>query len=125
MVSSAVSLDCLHADMELRGDVSCRTAFGDELQDTCRLRGKDAQGRRRAAATHVLGLPKYATCDLWIQYGLTGGEGKSNKEIGLEMGLSDKTVKNYLRNLMEKLNLSRRSEAAAYYVRHSRQDSKE
>lgn len=49
-------------------------------------------------------------------------DGKTNKEIGLEMGLSDKTVKNYLRNLMEKLNLSRRSEAAAFYVRHSRQD---
>jgi two-component system, NarL family, response regulator DevR len=50
-------------------------------------------------------------------------EGKTNKEIGVNMGLSDKTVKNYLSNLMEKLNLSRRSEAAAYYARHSRDKS--
>jgi two-component system response regulator DevR len=46
-------------------------------------------------------------------------QGKTNKEIGLDLGLSDKTVKNYLRNLMEKLKLSRRSEAAAFYVRET------
>ena len=45
-------------------------------------------------------------------------EGLTNKEIGLRLGLSDKTVKNYLSNLMEKLGISRRSEAAALYVRH-------
>ncbi len=43
-------------------------------------------------------------------------EGKTNKEIGHEMGLSDKTVKNYLSNAMEKLNLSRRSQAAALFI---------
>ncbi len=46
-------------------------------------------------------------------------QGKTNKEIGLAMNLSDKTVKNYLSNLMEKLQLSRRSQAAAFYVQHS------
>jgi two-component system response regulator DevR len=43
-------------------------------------------------------------------------EGKTNREIGAEMGLSDKTVKNYLSNAMEKLNLARRSHAAAFFV---------
>ncbi|HYG34358.1 MAG TPA: response regulator transcription factor [Clostridia bacterium] len=43
-------------------------------------------------------------------------EGKTNKEIGREMGLSDKTVKNYLSNAMEKLDLSRRSQAAALFI---------
>lgn len=47
-------------------------------------------------------------------------QGKTNKEIGLEMGLSDKTVKNYLSNLLDKLKLSRRSQAAAYFVQHSK-----
>jgi two-component system response regulator DevR len=47
-------------------------------------------------------------------------QGKTNKEIGLAMSLSDKTVKNYLSNLMEKLQLSRRSQAAAFYVQHAR-----
>ncbi len=46
-------------------------------------------------------------------------QGKTNKEICLAMGLSDKTVKNYLSNLMEKLQMSRRSQAAAFYVQHS------
>jgi two-component system response regulator DevR len=47
-------------------------------------------------------------------------EGKTNKEIGLDMGLSDKTVKNYLSNAMEKLNLTRRSGAAALFVAQNR-----
>ncbi len=47
-------------------------------------------------------------------------EGKTNKEIGREMGLSDKTVKNYLSNAMEKLNLTRRSQAAALFVTQTR-----
>jgi two-component system response regulator DevR len=48
-------------------------------------------------------------------------EGKTNKEIGLEMGLSDKTVKNYLSNAMEKLNLTRRSHAAAFFITQTHQ----
>ena len=46
-------------------------------------------------------------------------EGKTNKEIGQALGLSDKTVKNYLSNIMEKLQVTRRSQAAAYFVQHS------
>ncbi len=46
-------------------------------------------------------------------------EGKTNKEIGQALGLSDKTVKNYLSNIMEKLQVARRSQAAAYFVQHS------
>lgn len=44
-------------------------------------------------------------------------DGKTNREIGQEMFLSEKTVKNYVSNILAKFNLSRRSEAAAYYVR--------
>lgn len=43
-------------------------------------------------------------------------EGKTNKEIAAEMGLSDKTVKNYLSNIFEKLHLTRRSQAATFYT---------
>ncbi len=51
-------------------------------------------------------------------------DGKTNREIGEEMFLSEKTVKNYVSNILAKFNLSRRSEAAAYYVRsHSGSDS--
>lgn len=44
-------------------------------------------------------------------------EGKTNKEIGSEMILSDKTVKNYLANMFAKLKISKRSQAAALYAR--------
>lgn len=43
-------------------------------------------------------------------------EGKTNKEVGLEMGLSEKTVKNYLANVFDKLGTTRRSQAVAMYV---------
>jgi two-component system, NarL family, response regulator DevR len=39
-------------------------------------------------------------------------EGKTNKEIGEALGLSVKTVKNYLTNAFQKLNVSRRSQVA-------------
>ena len=45
-------------------------------------------------------------------------QGKTNKEIGGEFGLSPKTVKNYFSNILDKLQVSRRSAAAAFYVHH-------
>jgi two-component system, NarL family, response regulator DevR len=51
-------------------------------------------------------------------------EGKTNKEIGRSMGLSDKTVKNYLSNALDKLKLTRRSQAAALFVSQSREASR-
>ena len=47
-------------------------------------------------------------------------EGKTNKEIAANLSLSDKTVKNYLSNLMAKLNFSRRSQAAAFFAQSCR-----
>jgi len=44
-------------------------------------------------------------------------EGKTNKEIAQEVYLSDKTVKNYVSSILSKLNLRRRSEAAAFIAR--------
>ena len=46
-------------------------------------------------------------------------EGRTNKEIGVELGLSDNTVKNYLVNVYSKLNIKRRSQAAALWVQSS------
>ena len=43
--------------------------------------------------------------------------GRTNKEIGVELHLSDKTVRNYLSTVFEKLQVTRRTEAAALYVR--------
>jgi two-component system response regulator DevR len=46
-------------------------------------------------------------------------EGKTNKEIGERLELSDNTVKNYLGSVFEKLQVKRRSQAAAVYVQSS------
>jgi DNA-binding NarL/FixJ family response regulator len=43
-------------------------------------------------------------------------EGKTNKQIAADLGLSDKTVKNYLANAFQKLGVTRRSQAAALFA---------
>lgn len=43
-------------------------------------------------------------------------EGLTNKEVGERLKLSENTVKNYLVSVFEKLNVKRRSQAAALYV---------
>lgn len=43
--------------------------------------------------------------------------GLTNREIAEEMFLAEKTVKNYVSNVLTKLEMSRRSEAAAYAAR--------
>jgi two-component system response regulator DevR len=44
-------------------------------------------------------------------------EGLTNKEIAAAMQLSDKTVKNYIANMFQKLHISRRAQAAAFFVK--------
>ncbi|MEQ1793457.1 MAG: response regulator transcription factor [Nitrospira sp.] len=44
-------------------------------------------------------------------------EGKTNKEIAASLRLSDKTIKNYLANIFDKLQVRRRTEAVSWYIR--------
>ena len=44
-------------------------------------------------------------------------EGMTNRQIGEQLFLAEKTVKNYVSNVLAKLGMSRRSEAAAYAAR--------
>jgi two-component system, NarL family, response regulator DevR len=46
-------------------------------------------------------------------------EGKTNRQIAAEMFLADKTVKNYVSNMLSKMGMSRRTEAAVYAARQS------
>jgi two-component system, NarL family, response regulator DevR len=46
-------------------------------------------------------------------------DGKTNRQIAGEMFLAEKTVKNYVSNLLNKMGMSRRTEAAVYAVRQA------
>src|SRR5439155_24688128 len=45
--------------------------------------------------------------------------GKTNKQVGLELHLAEKTVKNYVSSILSKLEVARRAEAAAYLARQT------
>ncbi|GIU97128.1 MAG: DNA-binding response regulator [Actinomycetota bacterium] len=46
-------------------------------------------------------------------------QGRTNRQIGDELGLAEKTVKNYVSSILSKLEVARRAEAAAYLARHT------
>ena len=45
------------------------------------------------------------------------GEGMTNRQIGNELHLAEKTVKNYVSSLLAKLGMERRTQAAAYVAK--------
>jgi DNA-binding NarL/FixJ family response regulator len=46
-------------------------------------------------------------------------KGLTNGQIGVELGLAEKTVRNYVSSVLGKLEVGRRAEAAAYVARHT------
>ncbi|MEV7775156.1 response regulator transcription factor [Kitasatospora sp. NPDC086791] len=46
------------------------------------------------------------------------GEGMTNRQIGNELHLAEKTVKNYVSSLLAKMGMERRTQAAAFVARH-------
>lgn len=46
--------------------------------------------------------------------------GLTNREIGEQIGLAEKTIKNYVSSILSKLQVSRRAEAVAYFMEHRR-----
>jgi two-component system response regulator DevR len=49
-------------------------------------------------------------------------EGQTNREIGIAVHLSEKTVRNYISDILSKLSLTSRAQAAAYAARHRIED---
>jgi two-component system, NarL family, response regulator DevR len=45
-------------------------------------------------------------------------EGQTNRQIGRQLGLAEKTIKNYVSGILAKLGVGGRTEAAAYLVEH-------
>ena len=73
--------------------------------------------RMRTANERKEGDPLDALTDQEHKILVLIAEGKTNKEIAGDVFLSDKTVKNYVSSILNKLNLRRRSEAAAFIAR--------
>ncbi len=50
-------------------------------------------------------------------------QGLTNHEIGARMGVTEKTVRNSISGLFRKIDVTNRTEAAAYWLKHQYQDS--
>ena len=72
--------------------------------------------RQIAAGTYREGLEELTKQERKIL--LLVADGLTNREIAALIFLSDKTVKNYVSSILGKLSLHRRTEAAAFMVRH-------
>jgi DNA-binding NarL/FixJ family response regulator len=101
------------------------------------IRGTDLVGAVRAVAAGQSLIPRETAGRLLARAGeqaraadplaaLTGqerrileliGGGLTNRQIGEELGLAEKTVKNYVSALFAKLGMERRTQAAAYAAR--------
>jgi DNA-binding NarL/FixJ family response regulator len=101
------------------------------------IRGSDLVGAVRTVAAGQSTIPPGAAGQLLARAGeqaraadplsgLTGqerrilehiGRGLTNRQIGEQLGLAEKTVKNYISALFAKLGMERRTQAAAYAAR--------
>ncbi len=93
-----------------------RIGRGESLLDP-RLTQKLFQ-RVREASRHVEGQAFAELTPQELRILARVAEGKTNREIASEVFLSEKTVRNYVSSILSKLDLSSRTEAAAYAVRH-------
>jgi DNA-binding NarL/FixJ family response regulator len=95
-------------------DAVRRVAAGQNLLDPAvtarvleRLRKGNPQDERMARLTEQ----ERKVLDLVAQ-------GLTNRQIGDQLHLAEKTVKNYVTSVLSKLGMTRRTEAAVYAVRH-------
>jgi DNA-binding NarL/FixJ family response regulator len=91
-----------------RGEKLLDPAVTQKVFDRVRQSSREAQGESFGQLT-----------ERELQILALVAEGKTNKEIAEKVFLSEKTVRNYVSSILDKLNLSTRSEAAAYAVKHN------
>jgi DNA-binding NarL/FixJ family response regulator len=99
---------------------------GSDIVDAVRRVGRGESILDPALTTRVLERLRQPPADELA--GLTGqerrildliAEGMTNRQIGEQLFLAEKTVKNYVSNLLAKLGMGHRSQAAAYAARLS------
>jgi DNA-binding NarL/FixJ family response regulator len=92
-----------------------RVAAGQSLLDpsmTTRVLDRLRHGREEDERTASLTTQERRILDLLA-------EGLTNRQIGERMHLAEKTVKNYVSNVLMKLGMERRTEAAVYAARQA------
>ena len=93
-----------------------RVAAGESLLDA----GMLGRGRRRLRSlteTTATG-PGHALTERETEVLALVAKGYTNRRIAEALSLSEKTARNHLSHILEKLGMSRRSEAAVYAVEH-------
>ena len=106
---------------QIKGDELVRAiravGAGQSLLDPAVTKGVLDRLRR---GKHLLGDERLARLSPQEEriLGLVAG-GRTNREVGQELGLAEKTVKNYVSSILSKLEVGRRAEAAAYLARHT------
>ena len=96
-------------------DAVRRTAAGETLLDPAvvdEARQHIRRGRDDEVRLASLTPQEHRILDLLA-------DGLSNRQIADELYLAEKTVKNYVSNLLMKMNMSRRTEAAVYAARQA------
>lgn len=100
---------------DLVGDIR-KVASGQSLLDPS-LTGRVMERlRRRETSDDAAGLTPQEQRILELI-----AQGRTNRQIAEVMILSEKTVKNYVSNLLAKLGMSRRTEAAVYAVKRTQE----
>jgi DNA-binding NarL/FixJ family response regulator len=97
-----------------------RVGRGESLLDpavTDRVFAKVREARQRDRANAFSSL---TTQEMQILARIA--EGRTNREIGRALHLSEKTVRNYVSEILRKLDLTSRAQAAAYAARHRVED---
>jgi two-component system, NarL family, response regulator DevR len=97
-----------------------RIGRGESLLDpalTARVFAKMREVRQQERAHAFAGL---SSQEMRILARVT--EGQTNREIGQALHLSEKTVRNYVSILLDKLGVASRAQAAAYAARHRVED---
>lgn len=116
-------LDCLRSgaagyllkniDAEYFIDAIRRTAQGESVVSP-EMTGKLVAGLKRAPEVPVSGKDQLSAREREILRGLA--RGASNKELARELGLAESTVKIHVQNILRKLRVSSRVQAAVYAV---------
>jgi two-component system response regulator DevR len=88
---------------------------GESLLDSAVTEKVLARVRRMASGSATDDLAELTSQERKIL--ILVADGKTNKEIAAEVFLSDKTVKNYVSSILGKLNLQRRTQAAAFVAK--------